>query len=83
MRYAIAYMNLFDNDLKLTTVEADNPVTAIVEGARELMGVSDDVDKWLNPMVDNIQPSDDYAARIEEIKGEFFNADQVVAVMPI
>lgn len=83
MKYAVAYMNYFDNDLKMTSVEADNPVTALIEGVRTLMSTSDD-DKWLDSFLEDI-PSigADATARIDAIKEEFFDADQLVAVMPI
>ena len=80
MKYSVAWMNLFDNDLKMISVEADNPVTAIIEGARRLLGAPD-TDEWLNPMLKNIPEPKGYMARIEEIREEFFNADQVIAVM--
>jgi hypothetical protein len=32
MKYAVAYMNFFDNDLQMTQVDAENPVQAMVEG---------------------------------------------------
>ena len=82
MKYAVAYLNFFDYDLQITSVEADDPITAMIEGARELMGAADD-DEWLNGFLKNIPSVDGYAARIEEIREEFFNADQVVAVMPL
>jgi len=82
MKYAVAYLNLFDNDLLITSVEADNPITAMIEGARELMGAAVD-DEWLNNHLKDIPSSDGYPVRIEEIKTEFFDTDQVVAVMPI
>ena len=82
MKYAVAYLNLFDNDLLIMSVEADNPITAMIEGARELMGAAVD-DEWLNNHLKDIPSSDGYPVRIEEIKTEFFDTDQVVAVMPI
>jgi hypothetical protein len=82
MNYAVAYLNFFDNDLQIISIEADDPITAMIEGARELMGASDD-DEWLNDQLKNIPSSDGYPTRIEEIKEAFFNTDQVIAVMPM
>ncbi len=81
MKYAVAYLNFFDNDLQITSVEADDPITAMIEGARKLMDAADD-DEWLNDQLKNIPSSAGYPARIEEIKEAFFNTDQVIAVMP-
>jgi len=82
MKYAVAYMNYFDNDLKLTTVEADNPITAMIEGVREMMEAPND-DEWLNEKLENIPSSNGYAERIKEIQGDFFDTDQAIAVIPI
>jgi len=86
MKYAVAYMNFYDNDLKLTQVEADDPITAIVEGVRE-MTKAEDSDPWLNSFLEDAARDgvgvDDYSERIEYIRQEFFNTDALVAVMPI
>lgn len=90
MKYAVAYMNYFDNDLKLIVVEADDPITAMVEGVRKLLDNPEN-DEWLDPMLENIPlqlelggaPDPARVARIEEIKEEFFNADQAVTVMAV
>lgn len=82
MKYAVAHMNFFDNDLQITAVDAENPVQAMIEGARTLMKAQDD-DEWLNGLLENIPGPDGYAERIEEIREEFFNTDQVITVMPI
>jgi len=81
MNYVVAWMNFFDNDLKMISVEAGNPITAMVEGARQLMGNNPENNMWLDPMLQNIPEPEDYAARIEEIREEFFNTNQVIAVM--
>ena len=78
MKYAVAYMNYFDNDLKLTVIEAHNPITAMIEGARKLMG-NPASDKWLDAMLQDTPAPDGHAAQIEEIQEEFFNTDQLIA----
>lgn len=82
MKYAVAYMNFFDNDLKMVQVEADNPITALIEGVREITEAPD-VDEWLNSLLADDDDTGDYATRIEAIRTEFFNADAVCAVMPV
>ncbi len=37
--------------------------------------------EWLNAFLQNIPESNNYAARIEEIQGAFFDTDQLIAVM--
>ena len=81
MKYAVAYMNYFDNNLQIIIVDAENPVQAMVEGARTLLKAKDD-DEWLNNFLKNI-PAGCYAKRVEEIRDEFFNADQAIAVMAV
>ena len=54
----------------------------MIEGARQLMDNDDPANnEWLNAFLQNIPESDDYAARIEEIQGAFFDTDQLIAVM--
>lgn len=79
MRYAVAYMNYFDNDLKITVVEANDPIIAMIEGARILMDASGDVNEWLNSFeLENI-PVNRCETRIEEIRRAFFDTDQVIS----
>ncbi len=82
MKYAVAYLNFFDNNLRLIKVEANDPITAIIEGVSKLTD-SSEIAEWLNPMLENIPASDGYAARIEEIRQAFFDTDQIVEVLPI
>lgn len=82
MKYAVAYMNFYDNDLKLVQVEADNPIVALVEGVREMTEAADD-DPWLNSFLADDDSTADYADRIETIREGFFDADAMVAVMPL
>lgn len=81
MKYAVAYTDSYANDLKLIEVEADDPITAMIEGVREMMEASDK-DPWLNSFLKPVSPVW-YATRIEEIKEAFFANDQAVEVMPI
>lgn len=81
MKYAVAYMNFFDNNLKLAQVDAENPIIAIVEGVRQMTEAPDN-DPWLNSFLR--QPvTDDYDECIEYICRKFFDADILVAVIPI
>lgn len=82
MKYVVSYMNFFDNDLKLIAVEADNPITAMVEGARKIME-DPYSDEWLNNLLKSIPPVAGYPNRIKEIQEDFFDTDQAIAVMPI
>jgi len=93
MKYVVAWLNFFDNDLQMILVEARDPITAMIEGARQLInsnsiehGGNQDrsdraIDTWLNPMLKDIPEPEGYVARIKEIQEEFNNADQVIAVM--
>lgn len=70
-KYAVAYMNFFDNDLKIVIIEDDDPIKALIRGARQLVDNSD----WL----------DESVARnsLEVIKAMFFDADQLIEVKEI
>ena len=84
MRYAVAHMNFYDNNLQMILVNADDPITAMIEGARQLMDIDDPAnDEWLSAFLQNIPESNNYAARIEEIQEAFFNTDQLIAVVDI
>ena len=85
MKYAVAHMDFFNNDLKIIVVKYDDPITALVEGVRTLIKVKNvDIDietnKWLDSFLGHVN---DTGRRIEEIKQEFFNGDQLVAVEEI
>jgi len=81
MRYAVAYLNYFDNELKMMIVEASNPVAALVNGVRELSGFEGD-DPWLEDFLKEHDPAD-YGLILEEIKAALFDTDIAVEVMPI
>jgi hypothetical protein len=72
--YAVAYTNLFDNDLEIISVEASSMVAAIIKGVRELIDPPKEEDEWLAGLLDKT---------VEEIQEEFFNVDRLVAVMPL
>ncbi len=84
MKFTVAYMSYFNNDLKLTTIEADDPITAMVEGARKLIG-DPESNEWLNSMLENIPLPDshDEMMQIEEIRQKFFDVNQLIAVIAI
>lgn len=86
MKYAVAYISYFDDALKLAVIEADDPITAIVEGVRSLLDDSGNPEdtEWLDLMLENIPaPGPAREARIEEIEKMFYHADEAVAVLPI
>lgn len=69
--YVVAVCNLFDNDLILEKIEAEDHKHAITK--HSIFKMSDvqsqqEIDAWLDDM-----PNDD-----EEIKDFFFNADHLV-----
>ena len=83
MRYAVAHADFFNNDLKIVIVEFNNPITALIEGVRIICKTKDiDTNKWLDSFLENI-PNEYVDDRIEEIRQEFFNGDQLVAVEEI
>ncbi len=81
MKYAVAYLNFYENENQITVVEAGDPITAMVEGVRAIENANGnpDVDKWLDGLLENIPDPSGYAKRIEEIKTEFFNLDQAIS----
>ena len=80
-KYAVAYMNFFDNEIEMVVVEADNSIIAIVKGVLQIIGKEEDA--WLTPILEGIPNSDGHANRIREIQDEFFNTNQAVNVMRI
>lgn len=80
-KYAVAYINYFDNDLQMTVVEACNPIAAIVKGVKEIIGIEEDA--WVDQFLDLGKDPSKYGEDIEKVKEEFFNTDQNVEVMPI
>jgi hypothetical protein len=84
MKYAVAHMDFFINDLKIAVVDADDPITAIVEGVLELLDTAEEsMVEWVESFRANIPQPCHYGKRIEEIKQEFFDGDQLVAVAPV
>jgi len=82
MKYAVAYMSYFENDLKIIIIEANNPITAMIEGAYILMN-EQEAGEWLNDFLKEYTHPNDYEKRIEEIKEDFYDADQAIAITPI
>ncbi len=81
MKYAVAHLSFFENKNQIAVVEADNPIAAMIEGARILVnpGGNPDTNEWLDGFLKDISDTADYAARVEEIIIEFFNADQIIS----
>ena len=77
MKYAVALLNFFDNSNHVTIVDSDNPIRAMVEGARTLMRAKD-ADEWLNGFLKDM-PTDSYATRIDEIQDAFFDVDLAIS----
>ncbi len=46
MRYVVAHMDFYNNDLKIVIVECDDPITALIEGVRKICKVRD-TDKFI------------------------------------
>jgi hypothetical protein len=80
MKYAVAWISFFSNELQIIAVDAYDPITAMIEGVRQLAGNDPENNEWLDNMLKDI-PEEGYTARIEEIREEFFNVDQAVTVM--
>ena len=83
-RYAVSWMNFVDRDLKICEVYAANPIEAMIDGVRILMGSTfyteaAEVDPWLEGLLEKMTPPEDYETRIEEIQEEFFNVGQLVS----
>ena len=76
MKFAVAYINAFDNDLQITIIEADDCIKGIIEGARILMKA----DKWLDDLYVKVVNTD---SAIEIIQNEFFNCDCNIAICEI
>ena len=70
MKYAVAYVNLFDNDLTIEIVEADTPKEAIKKHTRLADACHAE---WVAEM-----PED-----LEEIKEVFFDGDTLVDVIEL
>lgn len=71
MKFVVSYMSLFDNELKMTLVEAISKTEAMLLGAKEL--ISGDT-SWINDI--KLETEDN-------IKDHFFNTDQVIEAIQI
>lgn len=65
-KYAVAYVNLFDDNLKIIIIEAFSESEALVEGTRNLVA---EMDSWLDSLLEKTP---------EEIEESFFDADQLI-----
>ena len=66
-KYAVAYMNLFDNDLTIEFVEAPNDIEAIYKHTKML-----DIDNETDTSID-----------LEELKQQLFDGDILVDVKKV
>lgn len=71
-KYAVAYINFFDNDLKMSIQEAENEVDAC---KKHLLNnnVSDEKNSWVYNLPDNL----------EELQYEMFNMDSQINAIEI
>ncbi len=80
MKFAVAYVNAFDNDLQITIIEADDCIKGIIEGARILMKA----DKWLDDLyAEAVYQTDNMDSAIEMIQNSFFDCDSNIAICEI
>ena len=79
MKFAVAYINYFDNDLQITIVEANDCIEGIIEGARILMKA----DKWLDDLYAKAVNTDNMDSAIEMIQDNFFDCDSDIAICEI
>jgi len=81
MKFAVALVSAFDNDLRITIVEADDCVKGIIKGAKTLMPANE---KMLDDMYTKaIDESDNMDSAIKLIQDDFFNFDCNIAVREV
>ena len=85
MKYAVAYVSAFDNDLQVTVVEAVDVIQGLMKGARVLLKITDDNDDLYNQWLEEIfkkavDATDNLNAAVEAIQEEFFNVDSNIAI---
>ena len=77
LKFAVAYVNAFDNDLQITIVEANDCIKGIIKGARIMMPAND---KWLDDLYAKAVNTD---SAIEMIQNNFFDCDSNIAICEI
>ena len=80
MKFAVAYVNAFDNNLQITIVEAVDCIKGIIEGARILMPANG---KWLDGLYTKAVNTNNMDSAIEMMKMTFFNCDCNIAIREI
>lgn len=71
-KYVVGHVSLFNNELKLVVVEAENPVHAIIAGVKEL--APENPHGWLDEMSETM---------IDHVQEAFFDCDQLVGTLQI
>ncbi len=79
-KFAVAYVSAFDNDLRITVVEAVDCIKGIIEGARIMLPAND---KWLDDLYTKAVNTDNMDSAIEMIQNDFFNCDCNIAIREI
>ncbi len=79
MRYAVAYVSFFDNDLELVVTDCTDPITAIHDAVEEMTEKSD----WLDDLCRPVATQENWPEQIKKIKEEFFSCDALVSVLPV
>ena len=83
MRYVVAYVSDFDNDLKQIVVEAEDPIHALHKGVSKLSPPSEHFSCWLNDLCRYTWTNEDGPKLLEEIKKAFFNNDSQVSIIGV
>lgn len=78
MKFAVGHLSYFDNELRLAIVEADNLADALLGGVRKILNIASDSVPDMISWVEGLS-----GKTVDEIGEEFFNADQIVAAIPV
>lgn len=73
-KYAVAYLNYYDNEIHMISVTAGNEVEAVILGVTTFINAEDLDSSWLSEL-ENMT--------LEDIKQYFWNGDQNVGVIKI
>ena len=80
-KFAVAYVSAFDNDLRITIVEAIDCISGIIKGARIMMPAND---KWLDDLYAKaVTETDNMDSAIETIQDYFFDCDCNIVIREI